>query len=83
MHVVSLAQYKNRELIAVLRDMLKLAETGQAQGLAFVLKVGHRRQWSGLTGDYARNPDEALKAAVKLKEEILAEDAEDAEDSGT
>lgn len=83
MRVVSLAQYKNRELIAVLREMLHLAEDGHAHGLAFVLKMGPKRHWSGLTGDYSRNPDEALPAAVRLKDRIAHEEPEDEESSGT
>lgn len=83
MRVVSLVGYKNRELIAVLKDMLQLAESGQATGLAFVLKAGRKRHWSGLTGDYARNPEEALSAALRLKERLMSEDLEDEEESGT
>jgi hypothetical protein len=67
----------------VLKELLDLAEAGQAHGLAFVVKIGHRKHLSGLTGDYARNADEALPAAVRLKERLLQEDAEDEEESRT
>lgn len=82
MQVVSLVQYKNRELIAVLKELLQLAESGQAQGLAFVVKVGRRRHYSGLTGDYSRSPDEAIPAVVRLKETLLQQEPEESADEG-
>lgn len=81
MQVVQLAQYKNRELVAVLKEMLILAEGGHATALAFVVKVGPRRHWAGLTGDYEIRPEEALPALLRLKERLLQEDAEIEEES--
>jgi hypothetical protein len=82
-NLVSLAEYKNREVVAVLRELTQLAEKGQARGLAFVVKVGRRGGHRlGLVGDYRRNPDEALGAAVRLKE-MLLQDPDDEEESGT
>jgi hypothetical protein len=79
--LVSLAEFKNRELVAVLKELLQLAENGQATGLAFVVKIG-RRSNCGLSGDYRRSPEEALSAAVRLKEHLLHNPA-DEEQSGT
>lgn len=73
MQVVSLSQYRSRELVAALKDLLELAERGQVRGLAFVAKIGRHGHRAGLTGDYSRNPDEALLAAVRLKEKLLQE----------
>lgn len=82
-NLVSLAEFKNRELVAVLKELTQLAERGQAHGLAFVVKVGRRGGHRlGLAGDYRRRPDEALSAAVRLKE-MLLHDPDDEEESGT
>lgn len=83
MKLVSLAEYKNREVVAVLRDLLAMAEKGQAQGLAFVVKMGRAVHRGGLAGDYMRNPDEAVSAAVRLKQQVLADPDEGDEETGT
>lgn len=82
MNVVHLAEFKNRELVAVCRELLQLAEKGEAQGLVFVVKLGRKAHRPGLCGDYSRNPAEALAAATRLKQRLLADDDLE-EDSGT
>lgn len=82
MNVVRMQEFRNRELVGVLRELLQLAERGTVSGLAFVVKIGRKGHRSGLTGDYSRNPDEALSAAVRLKERLLQEPS-DEEGSGT
>jgi hypothetical protein len=79
--LVNLAEFRAREVAAVLRDLAQLAETGQAHGLAFVVKVG-RGHRLGLAGDYRRHPDQALAAAARLKE-MLLQDPDEEESSGT
>jgi hypothetical protein len=82
-NLVSLAEYKNREVVAVLRELTQLAESGHAHGIAFVVKVGRRGgHRMGLAGDYRRYPNEALSATVRLKE-MLLQDPDAEEDSGT
>lgn len=84
MKLVSLASYRNRELVGVLKGLLEMAENGHAQGLAFVVKVGRGAHRTGLAGDYRRHPDEAVSAAVRLKEQVLLDPAdEEQEESGT
>lgn len=82
MKLVNLVEYKNRELVAVLKGLTQLAESGQATGLAFVVKLGRGVHRPGLAGDYRRSPEEALAAAVRLKEQLLQE-PQDEEESGT
>lgn len=82
MKVIHLAEFKNRELVAVCRELLHLAEKGEAHGLAFVVKLGRKSHRPGLCGDYSRNSAEALRAAIQLKQSLLS-DEEWEEESGT
>lgn len=87
MHVVRLAEYRNRELVEVIRGLLQMAEDGDAQGLAFVVKMGRGDHRPGIAGDYKRFPDEALPATLRMeryltKRQPTAEDEEDFADSG-
>jgi hypothetical protein len=77
MNVVRLAEFKNRELVAVCRELLRLAEKGEAHGLAFVVKLGRRCHRPGLAGDYSRNPEEALSAALRIKDSLLTHNPDD------
>lgn len=77
--VVSLAEYRNRELVEVLKGLLALAEDGSAQALGFVVKIG-RSHRAALVGDYRRQPGEALRGVLRLKERLLQEE-EPAQDS--
>lgn len=75
MNVVSLAEFRNRELVAVCRDLLDLFERGDGQGLAFVVKIGRKTHRPGLAGDYTSDPDEALVAAGLLWRRLLRDSA--------
>jgi hypothetical protein len=85
--LVSLTEYKNRELVAVLRELLELAEGGAAHGLAFVVKLGRGDHRAGMAGDYKRRPEEALSATFLLERHLMKGqtpfDADDEEESGT
>lgn len=82
MNVVRLAEFRNRELVAVCRELLQLAERGEAHGLAFVVKLGRKSHRPGLCGDYSRNPAEALMATTRMKDRLLQDEDQD-EESGT
>jgi hypothetical protein len=83
MNLVRLSEYRNRELVAVLKELLNLAEDGHASGMAFVVKIGKTHR-GGLAGDYRRNPDEGLSAAARLKHQLLQPaDVDDDDETGT
>lgn len=66
------------------KELLRLAEEGDATGLAFVLKLGRGDHRGGLSGDYRKNPDEALAAAVRLKMSLMQHrEEEEEEHAGT
>jgi hypothetical protein len=72
MKLVNLSAHKNREVAAVLRELLEHAENGELQGFAFVAKMGHRDHRAGLTGDYRRHPEEALSATFLLERHLMS-----------
>jgi hypothetical protein len=76
--LVHIREYRNRGLVAVLKELTQLAEDGHINGLAFVVKVGRRGHKPGLAGDYRRNPSEALTAAVRLQDTLLQDPELDA-----
>ncbi len=84
MEPINLAEYRkrNRDTVAVVKELLQLAESGQATGIAFVVKLGRNGHHAGIEGDYRRNPEEALPAASRLKAQILLNrmDAQEAEE---
>lgn len=71
--VVSLQRFRNRELVAVCKELLKQAEAGGMQGLTFVGKFGPRDHRAGLAGDYKKDPAQALSAAVRLERFLAGE----------
>jgi hypothetical protein len=70
MRVVKLARYRNRELVEVCRELLRMAEEGEASGLAFVVKVGRDHQ-AGMTGEYSKHPEEALSAVFRMERHLM------------
>jgi hypothetical protein len=75
MRIVHLGKYRNRDLVAVVRALLDLAEEGTATGLAFVVKLGQADHRGGMAGDYRRHPDEALSATFRLERLLMQEQA--------
>lgn len=62
---------QNAQVVAAVRELLELAEAGSLQGLTFIAKLGRRDHRAGLLGDYRESPQEALIAAIRLKEQLL------------
>ncbi len=75
MRVVNLQRYRNKGLVAALRELINLAEKGEVQGLAFVAKFGPHDHRAGSSGDYKRHPEEALAAALKMKQSLLEQES--------
>jgi hypothetical protein len=70
LNVVEMAGFRNRELIATLRDLLDLAEAGAIMGHAFVVKFGPGDHRAGFSGEYKRQPAEALTATFMLERHL-------------
>ncbi len=79
--VVSLQRHRSRELVAVCRELLQLAEAGDLRALCFVAKFGQHDHRAGLSGDYKRNPSEALSATFMMERFLTSELPSHFEDS--
>jgi hypothetical protein len=75
MQVVVLAEYRNRKVVAAAKELLELAELGALRGLTFVAKLGPGDHRAGIVGDYRHHPEEALIAAMRMKERLLVADS--------
>lgn len=81
--LVNLSAYRNRKVVAVVRELLELAEKGEAVGIAFVVKLKRSGHHAGIEGDYRTDPDQALPAAVRLKQAIMDNQAEERQGVGS
>lgn len=71
MHVVNLAEYRNRGVISALEELLALAKNGDIQAVVFVAKFGPHDHRAGATGDYKRHPEEAISATLIMKLKLV------------
>lgn len=74
MRVVDLHRSRNIRVVAVVKELLELADDGDLQGLTFVAKLGRKDHRAGVVGDYENDPAEAVYAALRLKRQLLADD---------
>ena len=74
MRVVELRRCRNRRVVAVAKELLQLAEDGDIDGLVFVVKLGPRDHRAGIVGEYQKHPEEAVFAALRMKNLLLEEE---------
>ena len=67
MTLVSLAKYRNKELIEALKEITRMAEDGEITGAALVLKFDKNDHRAGMLGDYKKSPAEALQAVFLME----------------
>lgn len=48
-----------------------MAEEGEVQGLAFVIKLGPHDHQAGLAGDYRSSPEEAMSATFLMERKLM------------
>lgn len=64
--ITKLVEYRNRDTIAALTELLRLAREGRIRGLVFTAWSGRRAHAIGITGDYWHDPAQALAAANRM-----------------
>lgn len=67
MNVTTIEDYRSRDMIEALEDLLGRARKGQLRGFAFAIKVGSRRHRVGFTGTYWDDPTEALGCVTRME----------------
>ncbi len=66
MAVTSIVEYRNKETVAVLEELLDQARRGEITGFAFACKIGAQNHGIGLTGDYREDPIAALAVTARI-----------------
>jgi hypothetical protein len=66
-NVTEIAEYKGRDIIIALRDLLHRAEQGRLRAFAFCIKTGPHRHRIGFAGDYYTDPAQALFCASRMQ----------------
>lgn len=67
MNITKIAEYKNRNTVAVLEELLQQAKHGDITGFAFACKLGETLHGIGLTGDYRADPIQGLSITARLQ----------------
>lgn len=70
MHLVKLSEYRSREVVAAIKELLEAAEAGEVRGLAYVVNMGPGDDRAGLAGEYRRFPEKALQATFALERHL-------------
>lgn len=76
MNVVSLARFASRDSVAVLEALLEKALQGELTGLAVCFEDRKGREDCALTGCFARRPDRAAAAALRLSMRVASNKGE-------
>jgi hypothetical protein len=70
--VVRLGDYRTKDTVAVLRELLVLASRGKVAAFGFSLELKDGTQKTGFTGKYAADPAEALRVATRMSQRLNA-----------
>lgn len=81
MAVIRIIEWKNRETIAVLREALAKAESGEVRGVCLAVKLEGGLHGIALTGEYFDDPTDVLAVASRIDFEVnhLVRERRDAE----
>lgn len=69
-NVTKITEYKTREVVAALEELLEQARRGEISGFAFACKFGDRHHGIGLTGDYRKDPLPVLAVTARISARI-------------
>lgn len=72
MAVVQLGDYRGKETMAVLRELLVKASRGEIAAFGFNVEFKDGTQRTGFTGKYKLDPAEALRVANKMSQRLNA-----------
>jgi DNA polymerase III sliding clamp (beta) subunit (PCNA family) len=70
--VVHLGDFRGKETVAVLRELLVKASKGQIVALGFNVEFKDGTQKTGFTGKYKSDPAQALRVANKMSQRLNA-----------
>lgn len=68
--VIRIVEYKYRDTITALEDMLARAKRGEILGLCFAFKTDAKHHGICLTGEYVDDPTDVLAVASRIDFEV-------------
>lgn len=68
--VTRIDETTHREIVDALRDLLARAETHRLRGFGFFAKTGPNRMLMGVTGEYWRDPFQALAGVTRMEYKV-------------
>jgi hypothetical protein len=68
--LIDLEQYRKKEVVDALKELLSAAERGQIKGVTYVVKVGPGDHRAGTVGVYRRHPEKALQAVFEMERHL-------------
>jgi hypothetical protein len=70
MTVIRITEYRDRDTINVLEDLLKRAKRGEVRGICFAIKTDIGHHGIGLTGEYITDPTDVLAVVSRIDFEV-------------
>lgn len=70
--VVQIGDFRGKETVAVLRELLVKASRGEVAALGFNVEFKDGTQKTGFTGRYRADPAEALRVANRMSQQLNA-----------
>ena len=68
--VTKLSEYKNRDTLATLQQLTRMAMSGEIEGLLFCVRLGARSLAMGSSGSFHADPDAAAQATARMHHRI-------------
>jgi hypothetical protein len=70
MTVIRITEYRDRDTINVLEDLLERAKRGEIRGMCFAIKTDVAHHGIGLTGEYIEDPTDVLAVVSRIEFEV-------------
>lgn len=64
--VTRLSEYRNRETIGILEQLLEQAKQGAILGILFCVRIEHKHHAMGVAGCYHADPAQAVTACSRM-----------------
>lgn len=77
MKLIKMAEYRSRETVAILSNLLAQAERGELAGLAVCAKPLNGKEQVLFTSHYRKDPAKAAYAAMQFCVQLAQSDADD------
>lgn len=68
--VVSIGDYRRRDMEAIMRELLISASRGRVRGFAFTVEFDNGTEKSGFTGKYRSDAGEAVRVALRMSQHL-------------